>query len=315
MKYPNRTQLNVFLLPLTIMVVLISLVLKAGEWYDYALRGVALLLLIILLVVNYIWNVLYFFVLRHKNRPKPACPYFTAEQCPHGDKRECQYDTSVCHFSITKPKTGRVMLLTIIFIVCVMVSVAAELVMENGEIISIFSRNYDVKTWLKVLQPLTNSIIAAVVVYFLIDIPGRLREYQDFFVDLLSSDKNLKLMKEKRLTELRKNVTWHLHVKDFPNMPKGLIDIDENFCEMLKRPYFKTYSQSTTVSSLPDENTNMLSKRPTQSSEQAPSAATMAPNWLVPGTMSTSCSTGIMIMYAPTGCTWTLATATSYCRK
>ena len=259
-KYPNRAQINVWLLPIATLSVMASLFLEAGEWYDYTIRGIALLLLVILTFVNYVWNLLYYVVLHHKNSPKSPCPYYTAEQCPHGDKRECRYDTAVCHLNLSKPKNGRGIMLTLVFLLCMMVSILAELVIEKQGLLSFIEQNYDIKTILKILQPLSNSLIAAVVVYFLIDIPGRLREYQDFFVDLLSSEKHLKLMGEKRLTKLRKAVTWQLHVKDFPNMPRGLIDIDERFCEMLKHPYFKTYSQTTTVSSIAGNN-NMLKKK------------------------------------------------------
>lgn len=250
MKVPTRTQVNVFLLALAVSTITLSLFFEASKWFDYTLRCVAIMVLIIILFVNYIWNILYYLVQWHKRRPKPSCPYFTAEQCPHGDKRECSYDTSVCHISISKPKNGRAIIMTLLLLLCVIVSVLAELVMQNQGILSVIGQGYDLKTFLKILQPISNSFIAAVVVYFLIDIPGRLREYQDFFVDLLSSDKHLKLMKENQLTKLRKKITWQLHVKDFPNMPRGLIDIDERFCEMLKRPYFKIYSQNTTVSSM-----------------------------------------------------------------
>lgn len=260
MKYPSRAQINLWLLPLATLIVLLSLFLNNGEWYDYVIRGGALLLLVILLFVNYIWNFLYFAVLHHKKSPKSPCPYYTAEQCPHGDKRECQYDTAVCHLSQSKPKNGRGITLTIGLLLCMIISILAELVIEKQGLLSFIDQNYDIKTILKILQPISNSFIAAVVVYFLIDIPGRLREYQDFFVDLLSSEKHLKLMGEKRLTKLRKAVTLQLHVKDFPNMPRGLIDIDERFCEMLKHPYFKTYSQTTTVSSI-NGNNNMLKKK------------------------------------------------------
>ena len=260
MKYPNRTQLNSCLLPLAIVTVTISLFLKAGEWSDYAVRCVALLSLVALIVVNYIWNLLYLVVQRHKSSPKPACPYYTSEQCPHADKRDCRYDTTVCHINNSKSKTKRGIGLTLLLLLCMIVSVLAELVMENEGLLSFVDQNYDFKTILKILQPVSNSLIAAVVVYFLIDIPGRLREYQDFFVDLLSSDKYLKLMQEKQLTKLREKITWQLHVKDFPNMPRGLITIDERFCEMLRQPYFKIYSQTTTVSR-PDANSEMLRKK------------------------------------------------------
>lgn len=253
MNYINRTKLNAVLLSIATVLVAVSFWTSSLEGWDLYVRIGAIVVLAALLFINYIWNMLYYIVLRHKTTPKRSCPFYTAEQCPYGDKRECKYDTSVCHISKPKINNVRNIGLTLGLLLCMAVSVLAELVIQNQGFWSFLQQNYDITTILKILQPMSNSFIAAVVVYFLIDIPGRLREYQDFFVDLLSSEKHLKLMGEKRLTKLRKQITTQLHVKDFPNMPRGLIDIDERFCEMLKRPYFKTYSQSTTVSSVTEQ--------------------------------------------------------------
>ena len=73
------------------------------------------------------------------------------------------------------------------------------------------------------------------------------------FVDILTSYDYLKTMDEERLTNLRKRVTRQLHVKDFPHMAEGLIDLDERFCKMLKHPYFSEYSQIVNVQEFPKE--------------------------------------------------------------
>lgn len=67
-------------------------------------------------------------------------------------------------------------------------------------------------------------------------------------------------MDEERLTNLRKRVTRQLHVKDFPHMAEGLIDLDERFCKMLKHPYFSEYSQIVNVQEFPKEEIEKYKK-------------------------------------------------------
>ena len=182
MKSPNRAQLNAWLLPLATLFVAVSLSTNDITGWDLYIRWAALSMLVVLVIVNYVWNLLYHMVLRHHKGPKAACPYYSAEQCPHGDRSECHYDTSICH--IHKPNMRKYLKhLGIIFLLLLSASVTilAELVIENQGFLSFMEQNYDVKTMLRVLQPISNSLIAAIVVYFLIDIPGRLKEYQLFF--------------------------------------------------------------------------------------------------------------------------------------
>lgn len=260
----DRSTLNAWLLPIAAIAATIAAIIALffipNDWLFYMLFGITWLALIVLLVANYIWNLLYGLVLRHKIRPKAPCPYYTAEECTHSDPSECIYDTSVCHIHKTNSKKllKRIAIGFFLFL-SASITILAELVSEKQGFWLFLHQNYDAHTILKILQPISNALIAAIVVYFLIDIPGRLKEYQHFFVDLLSSEKYLKVMGEKKLTQLRKDVTKQLHIKDFPNMPRGLIDIDERFCEMLKHPYFKTYTQTTTV--FKDENEDGMIKK------------------------------------------------------
>lgn len=98
-----------------------------------------------------------------------------------------------------------------------------------------------------IVRNVSLSVIVAAVMAFLVDIPGKMKEYQSYFVDLLSSNDYLKRLDEDDLMKLREKITWILHVKDIPSMPKGLIRLDNKLCDMLRQPYFKEYTQYNDV--------------------------------------------------------------------
>jgi len=96
------------------------------------------------------------------------------------------------------------------------------------------------------------SFFAGVIVAFVVDIPTRLKEYEDSFIDALSSNRYIKKLDENRLTQLRKDITSQLHKKDVPFMAKGLIDIDEAICDLLRKPYYSRYRHSIICSNIAD---------------------------------------------------------------
>lgn len=212
------------------------------------LNIVSIVLLSLLLFVDFgLYSVAKWLVNRFTK--KQRCEYVSRQTCPYGEKEECPFDTTLCYaFRDFKPiKKKAYMICTMLFF-AIVITVLGELIDEKVELAEILEREYDFKTIVKILQPIANSIIAAIIIAFIIDIPERIKEYKDFFVEILTSFDYLKRMKENELTELRKKVTWQLHVKDFPHMAEGLIDLDEQFCKMLKRPYFKEYNQIISVS-------------------------------------------------------------------
>ena len=179
---------------------------------------------------------------------KQRCEYISKQSCPYGEKDECPYDTSLCYaFKDFKPIKKKAYVISTMLFFAIVITVLGELIDENVGLADFLKGKYDIQTVIKIFQPIANSIIAAIITAFIIDIPERIKEYKNFFIDILTSFDYLKRMKEEDLTELRKRVTWQLHVKDFPHMAEGLIDLDERFCKMLKHPYFKEYSQVINV--------------------------------------------------------------------
>lgn len=94
------------------------------------------------------------------------------------------------------------------------------------------------------LSSIAVSLIAGAVLAWMIDIPSKLKEYENSIVNALVSNNYLKSLDEERLTQLRKDVTEQLHKVNVPCMARGLIDIDQKICNLLKQPYYTRYRQT-----------------------------------------------------------------------
>lgn len=159
------------------------------------------------------------------------CPYSIKQDCPYNKISKCPYDTTHCHaFHNNKKTTIRKYVFIALFVGAL---VLYFLALEKAE---------DKAIW-KTIETISLSIISASVVAFLIDLPGKMKEYQSYFVDLLSSSEYLKHLDEDGLSNLRQRVTWLQHAQDYPNMPRELLRLDERICQMMRAPYFKRFSQ------------------------------------------------------------------------
>ena len=187
---------------------------------------------------------------------KEKCNFVSTNTCPYGSKDDCPYDVTACYaYQDITPTPKKVYSICFLLVVSIVISITAELLKDDGQLIDFMSDKYSLQTIAKMLQPIAQSVIAAIIISFIIDIPERMKEYKGFFIDILTSFDYLKNMNEEQLTNLRKRVTWQLHVKDFPHMAEGLIDLDEQFCKMLKQPYFSEYSQIVNVHACKEDKT------------------------------------------------------------
>lgn len=246
----SKRFLNKAVLSIAIIAIIISLFLEKSS---VICNVVILCCLLSLFIINFGINMLAC-KLSRTITAREKCPYFKKEDCPYGDISECKYDTSNCYaFSEVKHISKYSITIVLLLIISLIATISCEF--EN-EIASFFyiTNSHVLNISLRIIQPIANSIIAAIFMSWLIDIPGRMREYKKYFVDLLTSEDYLKIMEESQLTKLRSRVTWFMHVKDYPKMPEGLIDIDEKICKMLKKPYYANYSQSMVISEKEDPN-------------------------------------------------------------
>ena len=164
-------------------------------------------------------------------KKKAECPFTLKQDCPYDKLSKCPYDISHCHSFHTNKKTKiRRYIFVLIFILSTILFFLS---------ISIFKDN---KCW-DIIETLSLSVISAGIVAILIDLPGKMKEYQSYFVELLSSNEYLKHLDEEGLSNLRQRVTWIQHAQDYPNMPRELLQLDEKICKMMREPYFKRFSQ------------------------------------------------------------------------
>ena len=241
----NRKRISELSLVGAFILIVVSLIIDWSITISSICRCVSLFFLFLVAFINFGWCPLVRFI-RDLLKIKERCSCYSKEDCPYGDKSECVYDTTNCRAFDKRGAKKQKCYLWPLLILSLCITIFFELTIENHQLQDIFN-DFDANTLYKILQPILNSFIAAIIVSLLIDIPGRMKEYQTYFVELLSSSDYLKKMTETELTNLRKEVTWLLHVKDYPNMPKKLIDMDERFCRMLKMPYYKEYSQTVII--------------------------------------------------------------------
>ena len=236
---------NWFILLSVIALNLVNLLFGNGSYWGIDLA--VTLLLCLLFVIDFLlykiirWLIGFF---GHKEK----CNFSSKDLCPYSSSDDCPYDVRACYvYQDIRPTRKRQYVISFFLFLSIAISIIAELLKEDGTLITIVYDRYSLLTLAKILQPIAQSVIAAIIISLIIDIPERIKEYKSFFVDILTSYDYLKTMDEERLTNLRKRVTRQLHVKDFPHMAEGLIDLDERFCKMLKHPYFSEYSQIVNV--------------------------------------------------------------------
>lgn len=234
----SKNYWNLLLMTVAIAGIVLSII--DIQWFNcHLIEYISLTSLIILAIINMPWRLIVKY-LCNWGRVKENCPYYFKDDCPYGSKEDCVYNSKNCR-AHGKTKRRKIHFLWPMIIICLVAAFFIEIKFNNKDL-DISKDNY-----LNFLFPILCSIAATGIVAALIDIPGRMKEYQSYFIDLFSSSDYLKKMSEEQLTSLRKEVTWLLHIKDYPNMPKKLIDMDERFCKMLKMPYYKEYSQTVNV--------------------------------------------------------------------
>lgn len=189
------------------------------------------LLCLFLLIYGIDFNI----CIKSRRKKKEDCPFIDNSECPYNSISQCPYNTSFCQVFSTNSKASlRTYTLWFLLFVAIIIYCASVLGYINK--------------WDEIVSNICISLISAILVAFLIDLPGKMKEYQGYFVNLLSSTEYLKQLDDAGLSKLRKQTTWVLHAKEYPNMPRALIELDERICNMLKEPYFKEFSQIITVS-------------------------------------------------------------------
>ncbi|MDE6049387.1 MAG: hypothetical protein K2G09_06810 [Paramuribaculum sp.] len=199
-----------------------------------------------------------------KGKPRSKsrhCDYNSVEECPYNSLKECKFDKSVCHLKEHEKGQRKSNKSTMIVLVVALFGLIAYI------LIAIVSRNDDFSfAYSEYVYAIGGgialSVVTGAILALVIDLPMRLKDYEQSFVNALSSNNYLKSLDETRLTNLRNQITEQLHKTKAPSMPKGLIKIDQRICELLRLPYYSRYSH-TVVCSRSNEHPEYIEKEHT----------------------------------------------------
>jgi hypothetical protein len=252
MNKKNKRRVSIIFLLLIIILAVGNLIYRE---YSFIVLIAIILLSVLFFIANINWLSFFSYIVNKKRLLE--CPFVVKNACPYTDNKSCSYDKINCLRGNSeenkKSLFRKSIFLYIVFFASAVVLIVSNIKETNGNLFNpIFLLNW--KNIAPILNAFSIAFLSSIFLAFLIDIPGRIKEYKSFFIELLSSPDYLKFLEEKKLRILRKKITLQLHEKNVPNMPRGLIRLDESICEMLSLPYYKEYRQNTVICDGIDEN-------------------------------------------------------------
>lgn len=192
---------------------------------------------------------------KSKKSETRTCNFTNLSECPYASIDDCKFNKKNC---FRKKKAPFFTITTLKILVVILVGLLIALVSIYLDARVKFTGSHLV---FGALSSIAVSLIAGAVLAWMIDIPSKLKEYENSIVNALVSNNYLKSLDEERLTQLRKDVTEQLHKVNVPCMARGLIDIDQKICNLLKQPYYTRYRQ--TVVCKKDEVNDVIVKHHT----------------------------------------------------
>lgn len=190
-----------------------------------------------------------------------SCGYISAKDCPYNNEKDCKFDKKHCHLIAEKRarKHNDYTNLRMGLFICggILFYTFASIASCNSS----FSFTYSNYVY-AVISGISISIIAGAILAKVIDLPNKLKDYEDSFINALASNKYLKTLDENRLTMLRNDITEQLHKTSAPCMARGLIDIDQKICALLREPYYVRYRHSV-ICSKKNDNSDFIEKEHT----------------------------------------------------
>lgn len=175
---------------------------------------------------------------KSKKSETRTCNFTNLSECPYASVDECKFNKKNC---FRKKKAPIFTITTLKILVVILVGLLITLVSIYLDANVKFTGSHLV---FGALSSIAVSLIAGAVLAWMIDIPSKLKEYENSIINALVSNNYLKSLDEERLTQLRKDVTEQLHKVNVPCMARGLIDIDQKICNLLKQPYYTRYRQT-----------------------------------------------------------------------
>lgn len=175
-----------------------------------------------------------------RNKELRSCNFNNLSECPYSSIENCKFNKKNCIRKKNKALTERSTLKIFILIL-----IGALLIVVTTYLNSILHLTFTGSNVVyNVLSGIAISVIAGAILAWLVDIPSKLKEYENSIVNALTSNNYLKSLDEERLTQLRKDITEQIHKVNVPCMARGLIDVDQKICNLLKQPYYTRYRQT-----------------------------------------------------------------------
>ena len=99
--------------------------------------------------------------------------------------------------------------------------------------------------WTELLNSLGNALIIGPALSWILDLPSMINYFKHITVESLISKEYLNNLDRDKLVALRKDCTVKIHLKDSDTVEKELINVDENICELLTKPFCERFRQNT----------------------------------------------------------------------
>ena len=181
------------------------------------------------------------------------CEYDSLDECPYNSEKECNFDKSYCHLADHKKKNKKVRTFLLYIVLCILLGLIFYVISTILSLDSSFGFKYSNYVY-EIVKGISLSIVTGAVLAIVIDVPSRLRDYENSFVNALTSNSYLKGLDENRLTKLRNDITEQLHKANAPCMARGLIKIDQRVCELLRQPYYSRYRHTVKCTPIKDSD-------------------------------------------------------------
>lgn len=171
------------------------------------------------------------------------CPHKDILSCPYKKRKECPTIRHDCHLPEEAEQEPQPSHNNYILWIIGIGSLALILFSILEPNIPGIEKNDNHTLW-NIVQALNISALAGVILTWLVNIPAQLRDYAKLISSALTSYEYLYGLERPLLSVLRNKVTHALHTKNVPNMPRGLIHLDQKICELLEAPYYASYRET-----------------------------------------------------------------------
>lgn len=167
-----------------------------------------------------------------------TCQYKDITQCPYNRQEECPNLKKHCHLPESSKHSSNSQVSRSNFFAYVLAAfgiVGIVVGQINPECI---------KTYNPLIVSISTSLLAGALVALLVDLPQKAEKIMKLMSTALVSFEYLGSLSREQLKTLRSRVTNELYSQKAPNMPRGILLLDQRLCDLLEEPYYSTYRET-----------------------------------------------------------------------